>query len=193
MIPILTAIIGATVVIAGAFVARNSTHYAAELEAVQRRRDAELQDLLEFRDALVDALHALGEYLFVLRHMALPHEPAFERLSTESPELEMRMKHLLPLIGKRERLRNLAIGLVWEDLREATRPLDDLIQLLRDDKVVEAIALHEANPDMTDQLVHLIGERRRQLVTSYPTSVPMTPFRYWPSKNTNKGPTAPPR
>jgi hypothetical protein len=94
------------------------------------------------------------------------------------------MTHLLPLIGKRERLRNLAIGLLWEDLREATRPLDDLIQLLRDDKVVEAFAMHEANPDMTDQLVHLIGERRRELVVSYPTSVPMTPFRYWPSKNT---------
>ena len=183
MIPVLTAIIGAIVVIAGAVVARNTTNYAAELEAVQRRRDAELQDLLEFRDALVDALHAMGEYLFVLRHMALPHEPAFERLGDESPVIERRMKHLLPLIGKRERLRNLAIGLLWEDLREATRPLDDLIQLLRDDKVVEAFAMHEANPDMTDQLVHLIGERRRQLVASYPTSVPMTPFRYWPSKN----------
>lgn len=185
MIPILTAIIGAVVVIAGAFVARNSTHYAAELQAVQRRRDAELQDLLEFRDALVDALHAMGEYLFVLRHIALPHEPAFERLSDESPGIERRMRHLIPLIGKRERLRNLAIGLLWEDLREATRPVDDLIQLLRDDKVVEAFAMHEANPNMTDQLVHLIGERRRQLVASYPTSVPMTPFRYWPSKNTN--------
>jgi hypothetical protein len=120
MIAILTAIIGAVVVIAGAFVARNATHYAAELEAVQRRRDAELQDLLEFRDALVDALHAMGEYVFVLRHIALPHEPAFERLSEESPGLERRMRHLLPLIGKRERLRNLAIGLLWEDLREAT-------------------------------------------------------------------------
>jgi len=184
MIPILTAVIGAVVVIVGAFVARNATHYAAELQAVQRRRDAELEDLLEFRDALVDALHATGEYLFVLRHMALPHEPSFERLNEESLGLERRMTHLLPLIGKRERLRNLAIGLLWEDLREATRPLDDLIQLLRDDKVVEAFAMHEANPDMTDQLVHLIGERRRELVVSYPTSVPMTPFRYWPSKNT---------
>lgn len=184
MIPILTAIIGAVVVIAGAIVARNATHYAAELEAVQRRRDAELQDLLEFRDALVDALHALGEYLFVLKHMALPHEGAFERLGVESPELDRRMKHLIPLIGKRERLRSLAIGLLWEDLRDATRPLDDLIQLLRDDKVVEAFALHEANPNLADQLVHLIGERRRQLVVSYPTAVPMTPFRYWPHKNT---------
>lgn len=183
MIPILTAVIGAIVVIVGAMVARNATHYTAELQAVQRRRDAELQDLLEFRDAVVDALHALGEYLFVLRHMALPNEAAFERLSDESPVLERRMKHLLPLVGERERLRNLAIGLLWEDLREAARPLDELIQLLRDDKVIEAFALHEANPGMTDQLVHLIGERRRQLVTSYPTSVPMTPFRYWPSKS----------
>ena len=183
MIPILTAAIGAVVVIAGAFVARNATHYAAELEAVQSRREAELRDLLEFRDALVDALHAMGEYLFVLRHIALPHEPSFERLGGESPALEMRMKHLLPLIGKRERLRNLAIGLLWEDLREATKPLDELIQLLRDDKVVEAFAVHEAHPDMTDQLVHLIGERRRELVETYPTSVPMTPFRYWPSQN----------
>lgn len=183
MIPILTAIIGAVVVIVGAVVARNATHYAAELEAVQRRREAELQDLLEFRDAVVDALHALGEYLFVLKHMAIPNEAAFERLSEDSsPVLERRMKHLLPLVGKRERLRNLAIGLLWEDLREATKPLDELIQLLRDDKVIEALALHEANPDMAEQLVHLIGERRRQLVTSYPTSVPMTPFRYWPSK-----------
>jgi hypothetical protein len=57
-----------------------------------------------------------------------------------------------------------------------------MIQLLRDDKVLEAIAMHEANPDMTDQLVHLIGERRRELVESYPTSVPMSPFRYWPFK-----------
>ncbi len=183
MIPILTAIIGAVVVMTGAFVARNATHYAAELQAVQRRRDAELQDLLEFRDALVEALHAMGEYLFVLRHMPLPREPAFERLSEESPGLERRMSHLIPLVGKRERLRNLAIGLLWEDLREATRPLDNLIQLLRDDKVVEALALHEANPNMTDELVHLIGERRRQLVVEYPTSVAMTPFRYWPFKN----------
>ena len=180
MIPVLTAVIGAVVVITGAFVARNATHYAAELQAVQRRRDAELQDLLEFRDALVDALHTLGEYLFVLRHMVLPHEPAFERFSDTSPDLQTRMKHLLPLIGKRERLRSLAIGLLWEDLREATRPVDELIQLLRDDKVVEAFAVHEANPEMTDRLVHLIGERRRQLVESYPTSVPMSPLRYWP-------------
>ncbi len=162
------------------FVARNATHYAAELQAVQHRRDAELQDLLEFRDALVDALHALGEYLFVLRHMVLPHEPAFERIGDTSPDVERRMRHLLPLIGKRERLRNLAIGLLWEDLREATRPVDELIQLLRDDKVIEAFAMHEAHPDMTDELVHLIGERRRELVESYPTSVPMSPLRYWP-------------
>lgn len=184
MIPILTAIIGAVVVIAGAFVARNSTHYAAELVAVQPRRDAELQDLLEFRDALVDALHAMGEHLFVLRHISLPHEPAFERLGDDSPGIERRMRHLIPLIGKRERLRNLAIGLLWEDLREATRPVDNMIQLLRDDKVVVAFTTHEANPNMTDQLVHLIVERRRQLVASYPTSVPMTPLRYWPSKYT---------
>lgn len=78
------------------------------------------------------------------------------------------------MIGKRE----------WEDLREATRPLDNVITVLRDDKVVEAMALHDANPDMTDQLIHLIGERRRQLVSEYPTSVPMTPLGYWPSKNT---------
>ena len=102
MIPILTAVIGAVVVITGAFVARNATHYAAELQAVQHRRDAELQDLLEFRDALVDALHALGEYLFVLRHMVLPHEPAFERIGDTSPDVERRMRHLLPLIGKRD-------------------------------------------------------------------------------------------
>ena len=183
MIPILTAVIGAVVVILGAMVARNATHYTAELQAVQRRRDAELQDLLEFRDAVVDALHALGEYLFVLKHMALPNEAAFERLTDASPVLERRMKHLLPLVGERERLRNLAIGLLWEDLREAAKPLDELIGLLRDDKVVEALALHEADPEVADRLVHLIGERRRQLVTSYPTSVPMTPFRYWPFSN----------
>ena len=172
MIPILTAIIGAVVVIAGAVVARNATHYAAELEAAQRRRDAELQDLLEFRDALIEALHALGEYLFVLKHMVLPKETGLEQFGKESPDTETRIRHLIPLIGKRERLRNLAIGLLWEDIRECYQPFDDLITLLRDDKVVEALALHEAQPEMADQLVHLIGERRRSLVASYPTSAP---------------------
>jgi hypothetical protein len=34
-----------------------------------------------------------------------------------------------------------------------------MIQLLRDDKVVVAFTTHEANPNMTDQLVHLIAVR----------------------------------
>jgi hypothetical protein len=180
MIPVITAVIGGIVVIAGALVARSATRHAARLQALQRRHDSDLGVLKEFNEGVLALVYATGKYEFTVKHMASGSGGSFQKseqflsgLSEEQKELRMTL--LLQIVECRERVRFLSSGLPWDDIREQYLTGDTFASLLRDDKLDEAFAWSAANPDVVQKLVELIGERRRKLLASYPTSVPKPP------------------
>jgi hypothetical protein len=106
--PIITAVIGGIVVLSGAFVARNATRYAAELQAAQRRRDSELAELKEFGDGVTSRVDATGKYMFALKQMKLPTDNvSFEQFVSglSEPQRQRRISHLLEIQDKREQWR----------------------------------------------------------------------------------------
>jgi hypothetical protein len=64
VIPLVTGLVGSAVVAVGAFVARGATRYSAHLAAAQRARDVEIENLGQFRQAIVDAVAAAEAYVY---------------------------------------------------------------------------------------------------------------------------------
>ena len=142
--PLVTAVIGAVVVLAGALVARSATRYAAGLEAAQRRRDAELISLREFRDVLIEVL--ANQFL---------------------ESIEGYGGFRVSIAEQMERLRNLARCLPWPDLREAFDPLDRI--LLEAARPRDAALRIDEDAMLLENFVDRLADRHRQLVASYPT------------------------
>lgn len=142
--PLATAVIGAVVVLAGALVARSATRYAAGLEAAQRRRDAELISLREFRDVLIEVL--ANQFL---------------------ESIEGYGGFRVSIAEQMERLRNLARCLPWPDLREAFDPLDRI--LLEAARPRDAALRIDEDAMLLENFVDRLADRHRQLVASYPT------------------------
>jgi uncharacterized membrane-anchored protein YhcB (DUF1043 family) len=179
MATIIGALIGALVVLVGARVARNATRYAAELQAGQRRKESELAELKEFGDSVAGLIAATGGYVFVLKHLAA--DPSnFEQWLAGLPERhkQQRIALLMQIAATRERSRSLSCGLPWDNVRERYDVLDSLASLLRDDMIAEAFAWGNEHPDTADNLITVIGERRRELLAAYPVSAP-GPRRWW--------------
>lgn len=168
MIPVLTALVGAAVVFAAALVARAATQYAAELEAAQRRRDAEIAHLAEFRDAVIDALTSFAVYKHILAR--IPREgskPAtYEKAVLAVEDIAGHAAFRTDAVPQLERVRNLARGLMWQDLRAAFEPLNALLCPV-DNLLGTAINLDE-NSDLIDSFVLLVANRQRDLIETYP-------------------------
>ena len=87
-----------------AWVARSATHYSARLQGEQKRRDAELKQLSELRDALLDALVAVQSYVMYVEKT--------ERVHTITPEVWAARRPLFePALQKTARLDSLALAL----------------------------------------------------------------------------------
>jgi hypothetical protein len=169
VIPLVTAAIGAAVVFAAALISRASTNYAAELSAAQRRRDAEIAHLGEFRNALIEALTSFATYRHILGRIpaadlkAVAYERAVEALEEVGGYSQFRVDTVLQL----ERVRNLAMGLMWPDLRSEFEPLDALLSP-RDDLLGTAINATE-NADLIEAFVVMVARRQRTLIETYPS------------------------
>jgi hypothetical protein len=168
MTPLLTALIGATVVVAGSLVAREATRYAANLQGAQRCREAEIAHLAEFRDAMVDALTSFGTYKHVLGRMSeeklltVAHEQAVTVLEDAGDHGVYRVA----LVQKLERLRTLAHGLMWPELREGFTPVETMV-LHTDDFMAVALQVH-AHPEVIEAFVVAVTNRHRTLLETYP-------------------------
>lgn len=178
MTPIITAFVGAVVVLAGAVVARNATRYAAQLDAAQRRRDAELTHLREFRDVLLDALTYASVYRYALSRVPDDVDEQ-DRFGEAMRVLEGdggRSAFRIEVAESLERLRNLAKGLLWPDLRDAFRPLDAVL--------AEVGGPHEAamriddDPEVLETFVAALTAQHRHLLESYPVT-PSTATYQW--------------
>jgi hypothetical protein len=166
--PLLTALIGAVVVLTGALVARGATHYAAELDAAQHRRDAELVSLREFRDVLLNALGRLSAFQYAMSRVA-PDTPAGQRFEEANRFLEGIEGYggfRVEMAEHLERLRNLARCLVWADLREAFGPLDQILHEAARPR--EAAVRIEQDAALLEDFVSLLADRQRQLLEDYP-------------------------
>ncbi|TDL11864.1 hypothetical protein EUA04_02460 [Mycolicibacterium obuense] len=167
--PLVTAVIGAVVVLAGALVARSATRYAAGLEAAQRRRDAELISLREFRDVLIEVLARVSAYRYALTRVARD-TPAADRPEAANQFLETIKGYggfRVSIAEEMERLRNLARCLPWPDLREAFDPLDRI--LLEAARPRDAALRIDEDAMLLENFVDRLADRHRQLVASYPT------------------------
>jgi hypothetical protein len=166
--PVITAFVGAVVVLAGALVARNATRYAAELDAAQRRRDAELAHLREFRDVLIDALTHASVYRFALNRIA-PDTAEQDRFDEAVRVLERtggREAFRIETAEILERLRILADGLLWPELREAFRPIGDVLADV--DTPHDAAMRMDETPEIVDTFVIKLATLHRELLQSYP-------------------------
>ncbi|MEH3139530.1 MAG: hypothetical protein PGN37_04965 [Mycobacterium kyogaense] len=167
--PLITAVIGAVVVLTGALVARSATRYAAGLEAAQRRRDAELVSLREFRDVLIEVLARVSAYRYALTRVA-PDVPEHERPEEANRFLERVEGYggfRVAMAEQLDRLRNLARCLPWEDLREAFDPLD---RILREAARPREAALRiDEDALLLEGFIDRLADRHRELVASYPT------------------------
>jgi hypothetical protein len=168
MTPIITAFVGAVVVLAGAVVARNATRYAAKLDAAQRRRDAELVHLREFRDALVDALTYVSVYRYALSRVAqdISEQDRFDEAMRLLEDTGGRSAFRIEVTESLERLRNLALGLLSEELREAFGPLGALLTEI--DSPHEAAIRIDDDPDVLDAFAVALAAHHRHLLQSYP-------------------------
>ncbi len=168
MIPLLTALTGAAVVFAGALVARAATQYAAELEAAQRRRDAEIAHLAEFRDAVIDALTSFAMYKHILARIPREDSKAatYKKAVLVLEDIAGHAAFRTDAVPQLERVRNLARGLMWRDLRAAFEPLDALLSPA-EDLLGTAINFDE-NSDLIDSFVVLVANRQRDLIETYP-------------------------
>ncbi|MCV7420559.1 hypothetical protein H7K45_08405 [Mycobacterium yunnanensis] len=166
--PLLTAVIGAVVVLTGALVARGATRYAAQLQAAQRRRDAELVSLREFRDVLIGALGRLSAFRYALTQV-VSDGPAVQRFEEANRLLESVDGYggfRVEMAEHLERVRTLARCLVWADLREAFRPLDRI--LLEAARPRDAVVRIEQQSVLLEEFVSLLADRQRQLLEDYP-------------------------
>lgn len=169
VIPLLTALVGAVVVIGGARVARGATQYAAELGAAQRRRDAEIAHLAEFRDAVIDALTSFAMYKRALARIPPEDskEATYEKAGVALEDVAGHAAFRTDIVPQLERVRNLARGLMWQDLRAAFEPLDAMISPA-DDLLGTAINMNE-NSELIDSFVVLVADRQRELIETYPS------------------------
>lgn len=168
MIPFLTALTGAAIVFAGALVARAATRYAAELEAAQRRRDAEIAHLAEFRNAVIDALTSFAIYRHSLARIPREDskEATYEKAGLALEDVAGHAAFRTDTILQLERVRTLARGLMWEDLRAAFEQLETLLSPTQD-LLGTAINLDE-NSHLIDSFVVLVANRQRDLIETYP-------------------------
>jgi hypothetical protein len=166
--PLLTAVIGAVVVLTGALVARGATRYAAQLQAAQRRRDAELMSLREFRDVLISALGRLSAFRYALSRVAsdTPADEQFEAANRLLEGVEGYRGFRVEMAEHLERLRTLAQCLVWADLREAFGPLDRILNEATRPR--EAAVRIEEDSTLLEHFVSLLADRQRQLLEQYP-------------------------
>lgn len=177
---IITAVLGGIVLLLGARVARNATRYAAELQAAQRRRDTELAVLKEFSDSVTELTSAAGSYVFAVRHMEIPPGKTWKQFVDTLPEDQKRQRIslLMDLVVKREVSRALSSALPWADIREQYSIFDTWAGHFRDDQFQEATKLSNDHPNLTNNLIAVIGGRRRDLMATYPVAVPK-PRRWW--------------
>lgn len=170
MTPIITAFVGAVVVLAGALVARNATRHAAELAAAQRRRDAELAHFREFRDVLIDALTYASVYRYALGRVA-PETGEQDRFDAAMRVLEHhggRAAFRIEIAEILERLRILSDGLLWPELRDAFRPIG--AALIAVESPHEAAIRIDEDPQMLETFVAALTAHHRNLLQSYPGS-----------------------
>lgn len=168
MTPVLTALIGAIVVFAGALVARGATRYAAELDAAQRRRDAEIAHLAEFRSALIEALTSYATYKHVLNRIPADEseETTFEKAALALEDIGGYSRFRADTVLQIERVRILALGLMWHDLRAAFEPMNDLLAP-RENLLATAISV-DHNSRLIESFVTLVARRQRELIATYP-------------------------
>lgn len=168
VIPLLTALTGAIVVLSGTLIARAATRYAAGLQAAQRRRDAEIAHLAEFRDAVIDALTSFAIFKHSLARITREDskEATYEKAGVALEDIAGHSAFRTDTIPQLERVRNLARALMWEDLRAAFEPLEALLSPA-DDLLGTAIKLDE-NSQLIDTFVELVASRQRALIENYP-------------------------
>lgn len=168
--PFITAFVGAVVVLAGAVVARNATRYAAQLDAAQRRRDAELAHLREFRDVLLDALTYASVYRYALSRVPkdIDEQDRFDEAMQVLEGSAGRSAFRIEVAESLERVRNLARGLLWPELREAFRPLDALLADV--DGPHEAAVRLDVDPHILETFVAALTAQHRHLLQTYPVA-----------------------
>lgn len=152
-----------------ALVARAATRYSAHLQAQQKRRDAELKQLSDLRDALLEALTAVQSYVMFVERA--------DRKSVITPETWLKVRPLLePALLKTQRLDSLASALPHSsELRDVYRQLDSflmtVLQGIGDDGIDAWDAEAERKPTRAAIAVERTAREIEKLLATYPTKI----------------------
>jgi len=162
-VPIITAVIGAAVVIAGAIVARNATRYAANLQAQKARHEAHVSILTEFIDAAVDAATAVQTYVHDVPKDLRAHEVDPDDWPKVKPFFD-------PALAKIQRARALSNSLIWPDVKSAWDQCDDILYGVIEGKDPDLWSKHlKTQPDSITRLMMIAGTKRADILESYGT------------------------
>lgn len=165
MIPLITGLVGSAVVIAGALVARSATRYSARLAAAQRARDAEIANLAQFRQAIVDAVEAAQAYVYYKDILG----PTLTGQHRDKLIAEVVPQHQERVIRARETLRLIGYSQRRPEVQAVHATMHKLLEPLiagRSDQWIQAM---NQEPNPLALCMEIVGTAYGDLVDNYPT------------------------
>lgn len=170
-IPVGNAVFAGILGLIGAHIGRESTKYAANLQALQRRRDIQIGQLERARDDLMTAATAVQSYVWYV-------DKSIRLRSTITPEeWEDSRESVEPAVLGAQRLRSIAPTLPSESLRDAFVAVERLIMAVvtgsDDPDAPDAWHVATTNqPDPITRAMSAVANEIKRLYDTYPGGNP---------------------